>query len=212
MTGTTPDDPSMRLSAPAAERNRGPILDVLRRVLPARGDVLEIASGTGQHVVHFAAGLPGLHWRPSDPDAQARRSIAAWIAQAGLSNVDAPLAFDVRDASWPFAALDAIVCINMIHIAPWACAEALFAGASRVLRPGGVLVLYGPYRREGRHTAPSNAAFDAQLRSRDPSWGVRDLETVVALGLDRGLDCIEVVEMPANNLSVVFRRLPHVDQ
>ncbi|KWI37094.1 SAM-dependent methyltransferase [Burkholderia ubonensis] len=212
MTRTTPDDPSMRLSAPAAERNRGPILDVLRRVLPARGDVLEIASGTGQHVVHFAAGLPGLHWRPSDPDAQARRSIAAWIAQAGLSNVDAPLAFDVRDAAWPFAALDAIVCINMIHIAPWACAEALFAGASRVLRPGGVLVLYGPYRREGRHTAPSNAAFDAQLRSRDPSWGVRDLETVVALGLDRGLDCIEVVEMPANNLSVVFRRLPHVDQ
>ncbi|KVU25465.1 DUF938 domain-containing protein [Burkholderia ubonensis] len=212
MTGTTPDDPSMRLSAPAAERNRGPILDVLRRVLPARGDVLEIASGTGQHVVHFAAGLPGLHWRPSDPDAQARRSIAAWIAQAGLSNVDAPLAFDVRDASWPFAALDAIVCINMIHIAPWACAEALFAGASRVLRPGGVLVLYGPYRREGRHTEPSNAAFDAQLRSRDPSWGVRDLETVVALGLDCGLDCIEVVEMPANNLSVVFRRLPHVDQ
>ncbi|KVV33158.1 SAM-dependent methyltransferase [Burkholderia ubonensis] len=212
MTGTTPDDPSMRLSAPAAERNRGPILDVLRRVLPARGDVLEIASGTGQHVVHFAAGLPGLHWHPSDPDAQARRSIAAWISQAGLSNVDAPLAFDVRDAAWPFAALDAIVCINMIHIAPWACAEALFAGASRVLRPGGVLVLYGPYRREGRHTAPSNAAFDAQLRSRDPSWGVRDLETVVALGLDRGLDCIEVVEMPANNLSVVFRRLPHVDQ
>ncbi|KVN97857.1 SAM-dependent methyltransferase [Burkholderia ubonensis] len=212
MTGTTPDDSSMRLSAPAAERNRGPILDVLRRVLPARGDVLEIASGTGQHVVHFAAGLPGLHWHPSDPDAQARRSIAAWIAQAGLSNVDAPLAFDVRDAAWPFAALDAIVCINMIHIAPWACAEALFAGASRVLRPGGVLVLYGPYRREGRHTAPSNAAFDAQLRSRDPSWGVRDLETVVALGLDRGLDCIEVVEMPANNLSVVFRRLPHVDQ
>ncbi|KVP05237.1 SAM-dependent methyltransferase [Burkholderia ubonensis] len=212
MTRTTPDDPSMRLSAPAAERNRGPILDVLRRVLPARGDVLEIASGTGQHVVHFAAGLPGLHWRPSDPDAQARRSIAAWIAQAGLSNIDAPLAFDVRDAAWPFAALDAIVCINMIHIAPWACAEALFAGASRVLRPGGVLVLYGPYRREGRHTAPSNAAFDAQLRSRDPSWGVRDLETVVALGLDRGLDCIEVVEMPANNLSVVFRRLPHVDQ
>ncbi|KVW38061.1 DUF938 domain-containing protein [Burkholderia ubonensis] len=212
MTGTTPDDPSLRLSAPAAERNRGPILDVLRRVLPARGDVLEIASGTGQHVVHFAAGLPGLHWHPSDPDAQARRSIAAWIAQAGLSNVDAPLAFDVRDASWPFAALDAIVCINMIHIAPWACAEALFAGASRVLRPGGVLVLYGPYRREGRHTAPSNAAFDAQLRSRDPSWGVRDLETVVALGLGRGLDCIEVVEMPANNLSVVFRRVPHVDQ
>ncbi|MGU7774612.1 DUF938 domain-containing protein [Burkholderia sp. MR1-5-21] len=212
MTGTIPADPSLRLSAPAAERNRGPILDVLRRVLPASGDVLEIASGTGQHVVHFAAGLPGLRWQPSDPDARARLSIAAWIAHAGVPNVRAPLAFDVRDAVWPFAVLDAIVCINMIHISPWTCAEALFAGASRVLRPGGVLVLYGPYRREGRHTAPSNEAFDAQLRSRDPSWGVRDLETVVALGLDRGLDCIEVVEMPANNLSVVFRRLPHAEQ
>ncbi|KVC58019.1 DUF938 domain-containing protein [Burkholderia stagnalis] len=212
MTGTIPVDPSLRLSAPAAERNRAPILDVLRRVLPASGDVLEIASGTGQHVVHFAAGLPGLRWHPSDPDAQARQSIAAWVAHAGLPNVDAPRAFDVRDAAWPFAVLDAIVCINMIHIAPWACADALFAGASRVLRPGGVLVLYGPYRREGRHTAPSNEAFDAQLRSRDPSWGVRDLEAVVALGLDRGLDCIEVVEMPANNLSVVFRRLPHAEQ
>ncbi|TCW85407.1 SAM-dependent methyltransferase [Burkholderia sp. SRS-46] len=212
MTGTIPVDPSLRLSAPAAERNRAPILDVLRRVLPASGDVLEIASGTGQHVVHFAAGLPGLRWHPSDPDAQARQSIAAWVAHTALPNVDAPRAFDVRDAAWPFATLDAIVCINMIHIAPWACADALFAGASRVLRPGGVLVLYGPYRREGRHTAPSNEAFDAQLRSRDPSWGVRDLEAVVALGLDRGLDCTEVVEMPANNLSVVFRRLPHAEQ
>ncbi|MXN73834.1 DUF938 domain-containing protein [Burkholderia sp. 4701] len=212
MTGTIPVDPSLRLSAPAAERNRAPILDVLRRVLPASGDVLEIASGTGQHVVHFAAGLPGLRWHPSDPDAQARQSIAAWVAHAGLPNVDAPRAFDVRDAAWPFAALDAIVCINMIHIAPWACADALFAGAARVLRPGGVLVLYGPYRRAGRHTALSNEAFDAQLRSRDPSWGVRDLEAVVALGLDRGLDCSEVVEMPANNLSVVFRRLPHAEQ
>ncbi|VWB57257.1 SAM-dependent methyltransferase [Burkholderia lata] len=213
MTGpTTSPDPSARLSAPAAERNRGPILDVLRRVLPANGRVLEIASGTGQHAVHFAQALPGLHWQPSDPDAQARRSIAAWVAHAGLANVAGPLAFDVRDASWPVDALDAIVCINMIHISPWACTDALFAGASRLLRPGGVLFLYGPYRREGRHTAPSNEAFDLQLRSRDPSWGVRDLETVVALGLDRGLDCIEVVEMPANNLSVVFRRLPHGEQ
>ncbi|AJY09993.1 DUF938 domain-containing protein [Burkholderia dolosa] len=205
-------DPSDRLSAPAAERNRGPILDVLRRVLPARGTVLEIASGTGQHVVHFAHALPALRWQPSDPDAHARRSIAAWVAHAGVANVAPPLAFDVRDAQWPADGFDAIVCINMIHIAPWACAEALFAGASRVLWPGGVLFLYGPYRREGRHTAPSNDAFDRQLRSRDPSWGVRDLETVVALGLDRGIDCIEIVEMPANNLSVVFRRLPHAEQ
>lgn len=209
MTGATHADPSQRLSAPAAERNRGPILDVLRRVLPASGSVLEIASGTGQHVVHFAQGLPALRWQPSDPDAHARRSIAAWIAYTGLPNVAEPLAFDVRDAAWPFATVDAIVCINMIHIAPWAAAEALFAGASRVLRPGGVLVLYGPYRRAGRHTAASNEAFDAQLKSRDPAWGVRDLEAVVALGLDAGLDCIEVVEMPANNLSVVFRRMPH---
>lgn len=211
MTGPTSPDPSSRLSAPAAERNRGPILDMLRRVLPASGDVLEIASGTGQHVVHFAQALPALRWHPSDPDAHARRSIAAWVASTGLTNVASPLAFDVRDASWPFAMLDAIVCINMIHIAPWACAEALFAGASRVLRPGGVLFLYGPYRREGRHTAASNAAFDSQLRSRDASWGVRDLEAVVALGRDHGLGCTEVVEMPANNLSVVFRRLPHAE-
>ncbi|WP_321847862.1 DUF938 domain-containing protein [Burkholderia diffusa] len=213
MTGpTSSPDPSARLSAPAAERNREPILEVLRRVMPASGDVLEIASGTGQHAVHFARALPALRWQPSDPDAHARRSIAAWVAHAGLTNLAEPLAFDVRDASWPAAAFDAIVCINMIHISPWACTDALFAGASRVLRPGGVLFLYGPYRREGRHTASSNEAFDQQLRSRDSSWGVRDLEAVVALGLDRGLDCIEVVEMPANNLSVVFRRLPHAEQ
>ncbi|MBU9619868.1 DUF938 domain-containing protein [Burkholderia multivorans] len=205
-------NPSARRSAPAAERNRGPILDVLRRVLPARGRVLEVASGTGQHVVHFAQALPALRWQPSDPDPLARESIAAWIAHTGVANVDAPLAFDVRDPSWPAAPIDAIVCINMIHISPWASAQALFAGAARVLRPDGVLYLYGPYRRGGRHTAPSNDAFDLQLRSRDPSWGVRDLETVVALGTDLGLDCTEVVEMPANNLSVVFRRVPRADQ
>ncbi|KWF66492.1 SAM-dependent methyltransferase [Burkholderia multivorans] len=205
-------NPSARRSAPAAERNRGPILDVLRRVLPAHGRVLEVASGTGQHVVHFAEALPALHWQPSDPDSLARESIAAWIVHTGVANVDAPLAFDVRDPSWPAAPIDAIVCINMIHISPWASAQALFAGAARVLRPDGVLYLYGPYRCGGRHTAPSNDAFDLQLRSRDPSWGVRDLETVVALGADLGLDCTEVVEMPANNLSVVFRRVPRADQ
>ncbi|MCA3861050.1 MAG: DUF938 domain-containing protein, partial [Burkholderia sp.] len=140
MTGGKPSpDPAARLLAPAAERNREPILDVLRRVLPASGNVLEIASGTGQHVVHFAQALPELRWQASDPDEQARHSIAAWIAHAGLANVAGPLAFDVRDASWPVAALDAIVCINMIHISPWACTEALFAGAARLLRPGGVL-------------------------------------------------------------------------
>lgn len=205
-------DSSQRLFADAAERNRGPILEVLSRVLPPSGVVLEIASGTGQHVVHFAHALPTLQWQPSDPDVRARRSIAAWIAHTGLPNVHEPLAFDVRDAAWPFTEVDAIVCINMIHIAPWAAAEALFAGASRVLRQGGALVLYGPYRRGGRHTAPSNEAFDAQLRSRDPAWGVRDLEVVVALGLDMGLDCVEVVEMPANNLVVVFRRSPRAEQ
>ncbi|MDN8035179.1 DUF938 domain-containing protein [Burkholderia vietnamiensis] len=213
MSGPTASpDPAERLSALAAERNRGPILDVLRRVLPAHGSVLEIASGTGQHAVHFAQAMPGLRWQPSDPDPRARRSIAAWAAHAGVANLAEPLAFDVRDASWPADALDAVVCINMIHISPWACTAALFAGAARALRTGGVLFLYGPYRREGRHTAPSNEAFDRQLRERDASWGVRDLEAVVALGLDCGLDCVEVVEMPANNLSVVFRRLPHAEQ
>ena len=202
---TTPD-PNLRQHAPAAERNREPILAVLERVLPASGTVLEIASGTGQHAIHFAAALPKLVWQPSDPGEDARASIAAWTAHSGLANVRAPLALDVRDASWGIDAAAAIVCINMIHISPWESAQALIGGAGRLLQAGGVLFLYGPYRRGGAHTAPSNAAFDAQLRSRDPSWGVRDMEDVVALADAAGFDSDEPVEMPANNFCLVFRK------
>lgn len=202
---TTPD-PNLRQHAPAAERNREPILAVLERVLPASGTVLEIASGTGQHAIHFAAALPKLVWQPSDPGEDARASIAAWTAHSGLANVRAPLALDVRDASWGIDAAAAIVCINMIHISPWESAQALIGGAGRLLQTGGVLFLYGPYRRGGAHTAPSNAAFDAQLRSRDPSWGVRDMQDVVALADAAGFDSDEPVEMPANNFCLVFRK------
>ncbi|MFM0339019.1 DUF938 domain-containing protein [Paraburkholderia fungorum] len=208
----TDSSAALRQRSPSAERNREPILAVLRDVLPARGRVLEIASGTGQHAICFAGALPGLDWQPSDLDADARASIAAWTAHAGLTNVRAPLALDVHQPDWgtglpvPLDALDAVVCINMIHISPWSASEALFAGASRLLAEGGVLYLYGPYKRGGAHTAPSNEAFDQQLQSRDPSWGVRDMEAVVALGASVGLVCGEPVAMPANNFSLVFRK------
>jgi SAM-dependent methyltransferase len=202
---TTPDL-NLRQHAPSAERNRAPILAVLERVLPATGTVLEIASGTGQHAIHFAAALPHLVWQPSDLDDEARASIAAWTAHSGLANVRPPLALDVRDASWGIEAAAAIVCINMIHISPWASAQALIGGAGRLLGPGGVLFLYGPYRRSGAHTAPTNAAFDEQLQRRNPAWGVRDMEAVVALADAAGFDAEEPVEMPANNFSLVFRK------
>ncbi len=195
-----------RQSAPAAERNKDPILAVLARVLPRSGLVVEIASGTGQHVVHFARALPGLTWQPSDPDPQMRRSIAGWLEETGLPNVRPPLDLDVCRPDWPIDHADAVVCINMIHISPWQATEHLLAGCGRILRPGGILYLYGPYRRFGRHTAPSNEAFDASLRQRDPQWGVRDLEVVVDAASGYGMDLSEVVEMPANNLSVVFVR------
>ena len=193
-------------SAPAAERNKEPILAVLRRVLPQSGLVLEIASGTGQHVVHFAKALPDLTWQPSEPDRQMRPSIAGWLAETGLPNVLAPLDLDVTRPEWPIDRADAVLCINMVHISPWQATEQLLAGCGRILGHGGVLYLYGPYRRDGRHTAPSNEAFDASLRQRDPQWGVRDLETVVEAASGQGLELVEVVEMPANNLSVVFVR------
>jgi SAM-dependent methyltransferase len=198
--------PALRQRSPSAERNREPILAVLRDTLPATGRVLEIASGTGQHAMCFAGALRGLDWQPSDADADARASITAWIAHDGLPNVRAPLALDVHQPEWGVDALDAVVCINMIHISPWSAAEALFAGASRRLVDGGVLYLYGPYKRQGAHTAPSNDAFDQQLRSRDPAWGVRDMEAVVALGASAGFVCEEPIAMPANNFSLVFRK------
>lgn len=197
---------AVRRRAPAAERNRDAILAVLARVLPQSGVVLEIASGTGQHAVHCAAALPGIVWQPSDPDANARDSIAAWRAHAGLANLNAPLALDVLSDDWGIVNMAAIVCINMIHIAPWAAAEALFRGAGARLDAGGVLYLYGPYRRNGAHTAPSNEAFDQQLRATDPRWGVRDMEAVEALGQKAGLTLVETVAMPANNFSLVFKK------
>jgi hypothetical protein len=199
-------DAAVRRRAPAAERNRDAILSVLARVLPRSGVVLEIASGTGQHAVHCASALAGIEWQPSDPDADARASIAAWRAHAKLANLNAPLALDVVSDDWGIADVAAIVCINMIHIAPWEAAEALFRGAGARVGAGGVLVLYGPYRRNGAHTAPSNEAFDQQLRANDPRWGVRDMEAVEALGEQAGFALVETVAMPANNFSLVFKK------
>jgi hypothetical protein len=196
------------VSAPA-DRNKAPILEVLRRVLPASGVVLEIASGTGQHVTHFASALPNLEWQPSDPDPAALASIDAWMAEFRLTNVHSPLPLDVRDRPWPIAHCDAIVCINMIHISPWAATRALFDGAAAALGENGTIYLYGPYRVDGRHTAPSNASFDAMLRAQNPEWGVRDLAEVAETARERGFALVETHAMPANNLSVVFRRMFH---
>ncbi len=198
------DDP--RRFAPATQRNRDPILAVLRRVLPPTGTVLEVASGSGEHAVYFAAQLPALTWQPSDDDATARASIAAWVAQEALGNVLPPVALDASAEAWPVARVDAVLCCNMVHISPWSSCEGLMRGAGRALPAGGVLVMYGPFRVGGMDTAPSNAAFDADLRRRDARWGVRDLEAVVEEARGRGLDHVETVSMPANNLTVVFRR------
>lgn len=195
-----------RRFAPATLRNRQPILAVLREVLPDTGTVLEVASGSGEHAVFFAEALPGLHWQPSDADPAARASIVAWTESLGLQNVCCPLALDAAAPDWPVEAADALVCINMIHISPWASAEGLFAGAARLLPAGAPLVLYGPFKRGGAHTAPSNAEFDEGLKAQDPRWGVRDLETVADLAAANGFTLDRVVEMPANNLTVVFRK------
>jgi len=200
-----------RLYAVATQRNRAPILDVLRRVLPASGTLLEIASGTGEHAVWLAAQLPGLVFQPSDPSPAHRASIAAWMASSGLANLREPLALDVTTADWEKSAgierdLAAILCINLIHIAPWAAALGLLRGAGAALGAGRLLYLYGPYRRGGEHTAPSNAAFDRSLRAQHPGWGVRDLEAVVTAAEGAGFALEEVAQMPANNLSVILRR------
>ena len=198
------EDP--RRHAPATARNRDPILEVLRGALPPSGLVLEVASGTGEHVAHFAAALgAGLVWQPTDLDAEARASTDAWVAVAGLANVRPAIRLDAVSDDWPVARADAVLAINMIHIAPWAAAVGLVRGSARILPPGGLLYLYGPFRRGGRHTAPSNAAFDESLRRQDPHWGVRDLEAVAALAADAGLTGPEIVGMPANNISVLLR-------
>lgn len=197
----------MKLHASAAERNRYPIQDVLRRWLPPRGLVLEIAAGSGLHAAWFAPRFPHLTWQPTDTDPSALASIAAWRDEAGANNLNPPLSLDVRAPSWPVERADAVFCANMIHIAPWDCARGLIQGAGRILPPGGVLILYGPFRVGGR-MAPSNQAFDESLRARDPAWGVRDLEAVGALAQAAGLDHLDIVTMPANNLSVVWRKRP----
>lgn len=193
----------------AAERNATPILTVLKAHLGPLMRVLEIASGTGQHAEGFARAIPGLTWTPSDPDAGARSSIAARRSASGLANLSAPLRLDAADrASWPDDVFDAIVCINMIHISPWSATEGLMQqGANRLESPGGLLALYGPYLEGETPLAPSNAAFDADLRSRNPHWGLRDRDTVVRLARSQGLHLTRRIEMPANNLMLLFRRM-----
>lgn len=193
----------MKQHAAATLRNRDPILAVLRRWLPKQGLVLEIAAGSGEHAAYFAPQFPKLDWQPTDADVVALDSIAAWAAEAAAPNLRPPLALDVR-GDWPVQRADAIYCANMIHIAPWECALALVAGAGRVLSPGGLLILYGPFRIRGADTAPSNAAFDAELKRRDPSWGVRDVMDVGEAARGAGLGHLDTVAMPANNLMVVW--------
>jgi SAM-dependent methyltransferase len=203
-----------RQSSPSAARNRGPILEVLTHVLPNNGIVLEIGSGTGEHATFFAKALPGLIWVPSDPDEASRASIEAWIATEGLANVREPIAFDVREGVWGVeddAPFDAIISLNMVHIAPWEAALGLLAGAGRLLRPNGILFFYGPFMRGGIHTAASNAAFDVDLRRRDHRWGVRDVDQLVSDAVPHRLELRQVVPMPANNLSLVFVRAPNGD-
>jgi SAM-dependent methyltransferase len=191
---------------PHVARNRDPILEVLRRVLPADGLVLEVASGSGEHAAYFASKLPALTWRPTDPDPEALASAAAHQAAAAAPNLLPPLHLDVTSTQWPVARADAVVCCNMTHIAPWAACEGLIAGAARIVPPGGVLYLYGPYKIDGVHTAPTNRDFDRNLRARNPQWGIRDLADVTALAGRHGFIRAETVPMPVNNLSVIFRR------
>ncbi len=195
-----------RLHSPSVERNRDPILAVLRPLLDGARSVLEIASGSGGHVVHFAAALPAVTFQPTDPDAASRASIDAWVAESALANLRPALALDVIAQPWPVESADAVVCINMIHISPWAATLGLMRGAAQVLRPGGLLFLYGPYRRGGAHTADSNETFDRSLRARNIAWGIRDLEDVAQAAQAEGFGAPTIEPMPANNLSVIFRR------
>ncbi len=196
-------------TSPSTARNREPILNVLQRVLPARAKVLELASGVGEHALYFTQAMPGWFWRPSDPDPAACASIAAWADAEGGANLLSPVAIDVCKERWDVeheAPFDALVCINMIHISPWEATLGLMAGAGRLLRDGGVLYTYGAYKRGGAHTAPSNEVFDAWLKERDPRFGVRDVEDVEEAARAHGLALAEIIDMPANNFSLVFRR------
>ncbi|MDT7836611.1 class I SAM-dependent methyltransferase [Aquabacterium sp. OR-4] len=212
----SPALPPIRQTSPAAERNKAPILAELLRLLPAQGAALEVAAGTGQHAAHFAAHLPGWTWQPTDPDAAALSSIAAWRAQAQaqahLPGLLPPQQLDVLAEPWPVTGLpgpiDLLYCANMLHIAPWACCAALMRGAAQRLAPAGQLITYGPYLVEGEPTAPGNLAFDADLRQRNPAWGLRQLGAVATAARAAGLQLHEQVAMPANNRLLVFRRHP----
>lgn len=205
---TSPDDrsplPSLP-SSPASERNREPILKVLRGVLPPSGRALEIASGTGQHVAWFSAAMPAWRWQPTDRHATMFDAIAGWSRRLGATGVDAPVVLDVLSGPWPTGPFDLVYCANMLHIAPWECCTALMQGAARVLAPNGVLVTYGPYLEDEVTTAPGNVAFDADLRARDPAWGLRRREDVEAEAAKCGLTLAQRHAMPANNLLLVFR-------
>ena len=200
---------SVKQYAPATERNREPILKVLSKVLPRSSKVLEIASGTGEHAVYFASKLLSCHWIPSDINPESRSSITAWKNDSAIDNLSSPLSIDVTQNNWQSGLaeeIDSIVNINMIHIAPWQACLGLMKGAGQILPPSGILYLYGPYKRNGKHTAISNAHFDRSLRDRHPQWGVRDLEQVVEAAANANLKLQQVIEMPANNLSVIFSR------
>jgi SAM-dependent methyltransferase len=194
------------LTSAAAERNKDPILTVLESVLPETGSVLEIASGTGQHVCFFAEAMPGIRWQPSEPDEAAREAIATRIRESALGNVAQPIALDVLEPHWPVhESYDAVLCINMIHISPWRATHALFRGVAKLLAPQGKLILYGPYLENGQ-AVQSNLDFDASLKRRNAEWGLRELEEVTRVAAGHSLQRLQIVRMPANNLTVVFGR------
>jgi len=199
----------MKRHAPAFTRNREPILAVLRAELPSSGTVLEIASGSGEHALYFAQAFPGLVWQPSDGDEVALSSISAWREEGGqIDNIRKPLRLDAADPDWPIAAADALLCINMVHISPPEATIGLFTGAARILGEGAPLILYGPYLEAGVQTASSNLDFDRSLKARDASWGLRDLGCIDELGRERGFERTSRVEMPANNIMLIYRACP----
>jgi len=197
--------------SPACERNKDAILEVLQDVMPASGTILEIACGPGQHAVHFAAGFPDVQWQPSDIDPTSIASTLAWRAETGVPNLLDPVILDATATEWPLERADGIICCNMIHISPWEVTLGLLDGAARILPENGILYTYGPYKVGGKHTAPSNEAFDQSLRSQNPSWGVRNLDDVALEARRRGLHLIKTIKMPANNFSVIYKKTPMVD-
>ncbi|VAX06212.1 SAM-dependent methyltransferases [hydrothermal vent metagenome] len=204
--------PVQKKHAPATLRNREPILAVLKDCLPPHGTILEIASGSGQHASYFIEYLPGNYWQPSDPDSKSRDSISAWWWEVQLNNILPPLDINTRDAVWAIETIKlpqpvtSFVCINMIHISPWESTVGLMDGAARILPKDGILYLYGPYKRDHLHTAPSNELFDIKLRDQNPDWGIRDLNDVKELAQEKGLEFVKTIEMPANNLSIIFKK------